>query len=94
MENKKNFDQILEEAIDFKGLSAEEKITVTKNIKDIVMENAIVRVIDESTDEQAEAFTAFLEEMHSPQEIVDYLGAQIPSFYPIVFEEVSLLQNK
>lgn len=89
---KKNIDQILEESFSFDGSVVE--IIETKNkIKETLLENTFIRLMEEADDEKSANFEVFISEEKTPAELTTYLQENFPQFYEILFEEVELLKS-
>lgn len=88
----KNIDEILNESFDFTGLSDLEATKSKGKIKELLLENTLIRVTEKLEEESLTKLESFLNNEPSQTEFVHYLTQNVPSFYTILFEEVALLE--
>lgn len=92
--NTQTFDQVLESSFDFEGLSAEEKKSSKEYLQNLIIENALLRVMDmrDLSLKQFEAFQKNVLSEDSVEKRIEYLDREFPDFNRFVFLEVEELK--
>ena len=88
-----NLYQFIEEHIDFSGIKQEKKEELIKEIAELILEGAFIRVLDDAEEEKVQAMEKILEEDHSTDFFVKKMNEYFPQFQKILQEELEYFQS-
>jgi len=98
MEPKKTLYQAISESFDFEGLSPEEQKKANQDLQNIILENTLLRIFDESDPSSVKKYELFQKQIllygDSPKSTLVFLEKEVPEFYDIFFEELEIIKNK
>jgi hypothetical protein len=97
MEPKKTLYQAISESFDFEGLSPEEQEQANIDLQNMILENTLLRIFDESNPSSTKKYELFQKQIQlygdSPKSTLTFLTKEIPEFYTIFFEELEMIKN-
>lgn len=69
-------------------MSESDQQQALQNVGQVVIQSAVLRVLNDMSEEDTAQFEAFLENDPSPEELIAFLTAKAPQFESILQEEV------
>lgn len=87
---KKTLEEIIREQFDLSGLDAEKQKEVIGQTAEMITETALLRTIEESSDESKKAFDVFMDTNPEPEDMFQFLKINMPAFEKILSEEMQL----
>jgi hypothetical protein len=98
MEPKQTLYQAINESFDFEGLNPEEQKKANQDLQNMILENTLLRMFDESDPTSAKKYELFQKQIllygDSPESTLVFLQKEMPEFYDIFFEELEIIKNK
>ena len=82
---------IIEQSFDFSGVSDEQKEQSIQEASGLIMETAITRALAEGEEPLHIGFNALMETNPDPQQVLDFLRNNVPSFQDLIIEEIQTL---
>ena len=74
METTKKIDELILETLDVDGLSESEITETLGHVKNLIIENTLLRLVADSSEEKGSELENFLDNEPSSEEILNYLG--------------------
>ena len=93
-EEQMTIEEILENIFDFSGYSEEEKKDLLARSADVILETALIRALDDASEEIQEEFNQMMEKNPEPEKITQFIQEKIPNFEAYVGEEIEKFKEE
>ena len=92
--NLQTFNELLDSSFDFEGLSEEEKENAREELKNLIFENTLLRIMDKRdlTMKQFQSFQKNVLSEDSVEKRIEYLNREFPEFTAYISQEINDLQ--
>lgn len=81
------------DALGMKHLTEEQQQSLLLDMQSLIFKGSVVRMLEQMTETEKDAFNAFLETNPSEEAMMDYLEGQVPSAKEAILDTIAELKS-